>query len=134
MALPPSVGCAAARQQGAVARRLSCPMHQPAPPPPLPRGTASLALSFLGEDLLMQLDDLHLGQAQAVRRPALLNIAACQLRQVWGAVCHGCARCAGGCRTRQRRRCGACAAAAHGASTCGPPRKLGGGFVTSGVR
>lgn len=46
----------------------------------------SLALSFLGEDLLLQLDDLHLSQAQAVRRPAQLNIAACQLRQV-GARC-----------------------------------------------
>lgn len=34
----------------------------------------------------MQLDDMHLEQAQAVRRPALLNIAACQLRQVLG-VC-----------------------------------------------
>ena len=45
----------------------------------------SLALSFLNEDLLVQLDDMHLEQAQGVRRPALLNIAACQLRQVGGA-------------------------------------------------
>lgn len=31
---------------------------------------------------MMQLDDLHLQQAQAVRRPTLLNIAAAQLRKV----------------------------------------------------
>lgn len=47
-----------------------------------PPACCRLALSFLNEDLLMQLDDKHLQQAQAVRRPTLLNIAAAQLRKV----------------------------------------------------
>lgn len=38
----------------------------------------------MNEDFMMQLDDMHLQQAQAVRRPTLLNIAAAQLRKVGG--------------------------------------------------
>ena len=52
----------------------NCRLHSPS--------CRRLALSFLNEDLMMQLDDLHLQQAQAVRRPTLLNIAAAQLRKV----------------------------------------------------
>jgi tetratricopeptide (TPR) repeat protein len=42
--------------------------------------TCRLALSFLNEDMLMQLGDFHLAKAMDVKRPVLLNIAACQLR------------------------------------------------------
>lgn len=38
----------------------------------------------MNEDFMMQLDDMHLQQAQAVRRPTLLNIAVAQLRKVGG--------------------------------------------------
>lgn len=40
---------------------------------------ARLALSYLDEDLLIQLEGFHLDKAQAVRLPALLNTAACHL-------------------------------------------------------
>lgn len=43
-------------------------------------GPCRLALSFLNEDLLLQLEGFHLDKAQAVRAPALANMAACQLR------------------------------------------------------
>ena len=39
-----------------------------------------LAVSYINEDLLIQLGDFHFDKAVAVRRPAQLNIAACQLR------------------------------------------------------
>ncbi|GAB4823500.1 hypothetical protein N2152v2_010546 [Parachlorella kessleri] len=40
-----------------------------------------LALSFMNEDFLLQLEGFHLAKAQAVRLPSLLNMAACQLKQ-----------------------------------------------------
>ena len=43
---------------------------------------ARLALSYINEDLLMQLGDFHFQKALDVKRPTLLNVAACQLRQV----------------------------------------------------
>ena len=43
-------------------------------------GAYAMALSHLGEDLLMQLEGRHLTAAEAVRVPILLNMAACQLR------------------------------------------------------
>lgn len=40
-----------------------------------------LALSYMNEDLLMQLGEFHFQKAMEVKRPVQLNIAACQLRQ-----------------------------------------------------
>lgn len=41
----------------------------------------SLALSFVDEDLMIQLQGFHYDQASAERIPALLNVAACHLKQ-----------------------------------------------------
>ncbi len=41
----------------------------------------SLALSYVDEDFLMQLEGRHLTQAQAIKIPIHLNMAACQLRE-----------------------------------------------------
>ncbi|KAL4443626.1 hypothetical protein ABPG75_011363 [Micractinium tetrahymenae] len=44
-------------------------------------GKYRLALSYLNEDVLMQLGDFHFHKAMALKRPVQLNIAACQLKQ-----------------------------------------------------
>lgn len=49
--------------------------------PHRPDTPCRLALSYLDEDLLMQLQGFHLEKAEAVRQPILLNMAACSLRQ-----------------------------------------------------
>lgn len=43
-------------------------------------GKYAMGLSYLNEELLMQLEGVHLDKANAVRLPILLNIAACHLR------------------------------------------------------
>ena len=43
-------------------------------------GKYAMGLSHLNEDLLMQLEGVHLDKANAVRLPILLNMAACHLR------------------------------------------------------
>ncbi len=45
-----------------------------------PRGRYALAMSYLNEELLMQLEGRHLEQARRVQAPILLNLAACHLR------------------------------------------------------
>ncbi len=45
-----------------------------------PRRRYALALSYLNEELLMQLEGRHLEQARRVQAPILLNLAACHLR------------------------------------------------------
>ena len=41
----------------------------------------SLALSYVDEDFMMQLEGRHLNSAQAIKIPIHLNMAACQLRE-----------------------------------------------------
>lgn len=43
-------------------------------------GRYSMSLSFIDEDLLMQLQGFHYDKAMATRTPALLNMAACHLK------------------------------------------------------
>lgn len=54
-----------------------------------------LALSYLNEDMLIQLGDYHMDIAMKLKRPVLLNIAAAQLHQVGSTGCR-----AGGCDMR----------------------------------
>lgn len=81
----PGRGLAAAALTGfqLTPTRPTCPAAPPTPPPapPPPHSSRRLALSYLDEDLLLQLDGFFLDRAQAVRAPALLNMAAVQLKQ-----------------------------------------------------
>ena len=43
-------------------------------------GKYAMGLSHLDEDLLMQLEGMHLDKANGVRLPILLNMAACHLQ------------------------------------------------------
>lgn len=56
-------------------------------------GKYAMGLSYLNEDLLMQLEGQHLVQANAVRLPILLNMAACHLRlKDWNAAVGACSQ------------------------------------------
>lgn len=43
-------------------------------------GTYAMALSYIDEDFMMQLDGFHLEQAEKVKLPIHLNMAACQIK------------------------------------------------------
>lgn len=56
-------------------------------------GKYAMGLSYLNEDLLMQLEGPHLDMANCVRLPILLNMAACHLRlKDWNAAVGTCSQ------------------------------------------
>ena len=59
----------------------------------LPGGRYALALSYLNEDFMFQLEGVHLEQAQNCQAPLLLNLAACHLRlEDYAAAEHNCSQ------------------------------------------
>ena len=54
-------------------------------------GRYAMALSYINEDFMVQLEGRHADQAQGVRAPIHLNMAACQIRlQDWHGAAWNC--------------------------------------------
>lgn len=52
-----------------------------------------MALSYMNEDFMFQLEGVHLAQAQRCQAPLLLNLAACHLRlEDYAAAEHNCSQ------------------------------------------